>query len=806
MPFKLAPALLFLLAFSYALPGSARKHISGLVVDAESGMPLPFATIRPGHAADGMFSDIDGRFSGSIADSIRFLTISYMGYQTMQYTLDGPATGLLIKMEALPGTLPEVTIRQGPDKVSGLMSKAIAARSLNQPGEYNWYQCRIYYKMTADLLPDAAALKDTTNTLLADFVKDKHMLLSETYSRRSYRKPGLLQDEVEATRISGWRKAPFTSLVTDILPFDTYSDFLKLNGKDFANPVSKGWQARYRIQLEDEVPQGGDTLYILSFRPRRASADNLLSGQFYIHSGNYAIAYFKGSYTDARLGQTLNLVQQYRELEDGRWFPYRLSYEMRWTRFSKSKLGTIGLQISGSSQISDVSLEEPAHFRFDKARPVKLLPGADEVPDDYWLTRRPDTLDNKGHTTYRFMDSVFHEYKIDKVLPFMEKLSEAKIPLSVIDIDLKRLYAYNSFEKSRPGLGIQTNERLLKHISLGGWAGYGFHDKQWKYGGFLELSLDPYKDKMVRLGYNRDLTDPGRIKLHKDIDRGYLQLYMMQRADRIDDFFAAAGGRFGYWNISLEGHYQKIVPQYSYALAGEAEQYSRFNAGELAVSFRYAPGERRAPAFGKYQPVYNPAQPKFYLKLTGGNIQSGPSYQSNYLQVLAAMQWSRRINRVGKESIQLMAGMIRSGQPLPVSKTFAGKGYYNPDYPIYSFGGFATMRPYGYYSDRFISLNWKHDFDWKLYNLASWSKPYLSLAHNLLYGSMEQPSVHRHIAFEVPDKGYHESGVILNDLLKLNYLNIAYFNLHAGYFYHWAPSGLDLKKNGNFVLGISLGL
>lgn len=795
-------ALLCLLSFC----SPAQKNIAGTVSSAATGEPLSFATIRFGTGTDGIFSDIDGRFSATVPDTLRTLLVSYMGFRQLEYPLGNTAGRLSIRLEPLANALPEVTVRNTTDRVRYIMNRAISARDRNEPGHHPWYQCTVYYKMSADLLPTGSDKKDSAfYKILAEFAEDKHILFSETHSRRSYKRPGNLQDEVLATRLSGWKQAPFASLVTDVLPFDTYSDFLKLNGRDFANPVSRGWQARYRIRLVDEVLQGKDTLFILSFEPRQSLADNLLSGQFYIHSGQYAIAYFTGGYNDERMGQDFNLVQQYVQVKPGLWFPDRLSYEMQWKKFTIGR-NRMNLQLRGSSCISELSFEEPPGFRFDKSKPIKLADGAMEAPAEYWNAHRPDTLGAKEQTTYGYMDSLFHEYKIDKAMPVIAKLSEGKIPVRMLDIDIAKIYSFNAFEKTRLGLGLQTNDQVMKRASIGWWAGYGFEDKQWKYGAFAEFSLDRYKDKTIRLGYDRNLLDPGRMTIHRELDRNYLQSLMMRRADRIENYFIRTDARLGYWDVGLEGHYQHIVPQYNYVLLQEEGSFNRFDVREASLSLRYAPGEKRSPSFGLYRPVFNPAIPKFYLKIATGNIRSGKDYSSDYLQAIAAVRWTKHVNRIGRESFLLTSGVLLGSEDLPISKTFAGKGYLNPDYPIYSFGGFATMRPYEYYSDRFVSFNWKHDFDWKLYNLAGWSRPYISLAHSLLYGEMKKPGVHREIDFAVPDNTYHESGVMLNDLLKLSYYNLAYINIHGGYFYHWASSGFDLKMNGNFVFALSFGL
>ncbi|WP_118972892.1 DUF5686 and carboxypeptidase-like regulatory domain-containing protein [Taibaiella koreensis] len=783
----------------------AQRTISGIVTDAANLEPLPFATIKSAGATVAFLTDLNGKFAATIPDSIQTLSILYLGYEAQQITLTpGSRKDISIQLKAKEGKLDEVVITPPYDKIRAIINKTISNRSLHRPDNYDWYCCHIYQKTILDIVAPDSIAQDSSQTVLGNFLKDKHVLLSETYSRRTHQKPQKLQDEVLATRISGWKKAPFATLITNVIPFDVYSDYITMNGQDYANPISKGWAARYEFDLVDELQQGLDTLYILSFRPKQKTrSSTLLRGQVYIHSGQYAIAYFLGRNVDESLKRTIKVEQKYQQV-DGRWFPQQLNYELIWEQYIKTSKGVpLGLHMKGTSDIDTPQWQRQEHFRFDRAKTILMADGADERPDSAWNTLRPVALDSKESATYHFMDSLYEAAGLDKMLPFMDKLSEGKIPVSIIDFDIKRLYSYNAYEKTRLGLGMQTNERLFKYASIGGWAGYGFHDKQWKYGGFAELYLDRYKDYTIRAGYDNDLVDPGRISIHKDIDRNYLQMWVMNRADKVEGSYIKASARMGYWNLGLEARIQDITPMYTYTFQGY-EGTPQFRVKEASLSLRYAFGERRSLVFRRYENM-GTKYPIAYLKLTGGDIEGEAGYKAQYLQAVAALSWTKHWNRIGKENFLLMAGISNSNADLPLSKLFAGRGVRNSN-PIYASGNFITMYPYDYYTDRFVSLFWKHDFDWKLFKVGSWSNPYISLSHNLLYGSMQNPQVHGAVSFSVPDKGYHESGITLNDVLKYKYLNLAYINLNAGYFYHWDDGKMDLKKNGNFALGVSFNL
>jgi hypothetical protein len=385
------------------------------------------------------------------------------------------------------------------------------------------------------------------------------------------------------------------------------------------------------------------------------------------------------------------------------------------------------------------------------------------------------------------------------------------LSLSVFDIDLRRFYNYNNYEHSRVGAGLQTNERLLKWLSVGGWAGYGFGDHQWKYGAFAEVYADRNKEFVFHAGYADDITDPGRVRLHRELDKNYLRYYLLQRVDRTKTWTGSVSKKLGYWSVEVAGRQQEIIPQYTYALENKGNDIMAFNAKEAALSFRYAFAERTAPFFGKYYSMGS-RYPIVYGKVTAGYLEGTGMPQMQYTQALAAVAWHKHINRVGYEHILVEAGQSWSESSLPLSKLFAGNGLKyigNREWSraIYSFGGMVTMLPYEYYSDRFINVFFRHDIDRKLYrwriSKGLSSAPNICLQYNMLYGELNNRAAHKYVNFAVPDNAYHEAGLLVNSIARLVYLNLYYLTLNVGYFYHITPA-FDAKANGRFVYGVGI--
>ena len=790
--------------------GYGQQRIKGTVKDAVSNEALPFATIRAGNSGQGIITDLNGTFDFTVPAGTEYIEAFYLGYESKRVAIGQGNALLEIKLTVKEQALGEVVIKSPEEKIRRILNLAIDNRDKNNPEKYDWYRCKVYYKMLADVnydIADSLVKKDTSGEIkeLKDFFEEQHLMMSETYSIRTWKKPQKLQEEVLGTRLSGFKKSLFTGMVTDILPFHSYNDYLALNGKDYHNPVSRGFFQHFKFELEDEILQGRDTIWILSFKPEKGYDE--LTGRVYINSDNYAIAYLVASAIDKTLGREIRLEQQYKKVK-GKWFPEQLNYILQYRLPDEGKSG-YDIIMKGYSRIDSVSYEEEKGFRFDKAHSTKLKGNADELSNSQWDALRPESLSKKEQQTYVVIDSVMEKAGLANIAKYLEKLALGRVPIWAFDLDLGRLYNFNQYEGSRFGLGVQTNDKIAKWFSLGGWFGYGTRDHERKYGGFAEFYADKTKEFVVRLSYDTDLRDPGRISLNRDIDRNYLRRYLMNRVDKVETYSISVKKRLGYWDMELCARKENIVPKYSYNFVYENTNHLAFEATEVSLGWRYAFAERRAPLFGRYYST-SAKYPVWYGKVTAGVIESG-SLSTDYVQALTAVQWQKHINRIGNERFLLMAGKTWSKAPLPFSKTFAGNGLrYDNSTSFYAFGGMLTMYPYEYYSDEFVSLVWKHDFDWRLFTISDAkaslsSSPYISIGHNFLYGRMKDRSVHRNVNFSVPDNGYQESGMLLNSIVRLKYFNVYHITLNVGYFYHWTPV-FDLKKNGRYLLGLGIDL
>lgn len=775
----------------------AQRTINGVILDDSTGNPLPFATVKAANISLGTVSDMDGRFSISLPKSVKELVISYTGYETITVPATGEQT---IYLQKAVNVMKDVVIQPPYNKIRRIINTAIDNKRRHNPEKYDAYQCYVYYKMKADMIPNEQLIEDdTTIEKLRKFIDNQDILFGETYSKRSYYGAGRLQETILASRLSGFNKTYFTNLVTDILPFHVYNDDIQLSGVRYIHPIAKGWQSRYEFDLADEILDGRDTVFIFNYYPKKHIHFNSLRGSVFINSNGYAISHITARSTDTSNERYMKMEQYYKYI-DGKWFPAELNYDLIFKKYPSKK---IGLRLSGHSVVDSVSFTADAD-KFDKIHPIKLHDSVDDRTKQEWQQIRKQPLTPKESNTYVFMDSISEEVGLDKIMETLTVVAATgKVPVKFIDIDITRLIAFNAYERYRLGLGLYTNDKVSKYFSIGGWLGYGTHDKAWKYGGSLDIYPTGNKEYGLTFSYENTYQNTGNVSIHRELDNTYYRNLLLNKVDRLEEYKVSAHGRTGY--LSGEVYYKQgnLQPQYSYTFDAPGIVSNQFNTEEGGVKLRYAYRERRAPILSQYYPLPT-KYPILYINAGYGRINSY-GYGTIYQKVVAAVTYNVHVNRWGTDRFRGEAGILNTSdnKPLPRSMLLASNGYKRSKfYQLYIYGGIMTMYPFAYFSDRYASLLYRHDFDRILYKLK-FSSPYISIAHNMIYGSLNSVNASTNKLSSIPATGYHETGLILNRLLRINYVNIAYFDLNFGGFYHWNNT-FDLQKNGTLVIGASL--
>lgn len=796
----------------------AQTSWHGTVTDPQ-GNPLAFVTVlinnEPGK---GVLTDIEGRFSIETGMDVRALGFRYVGYEPRVVEAGFlEKTPVKIVLQPADYALPEATVLAGENPADILIRKAIANRKRNNPELRRAYACKTYNKILFDALPARAVFeaqlagKDSSKSevretrekfdRLEQNMQEHHAFLMESVTERSFLFPNKVQENVLLNRVSGFTNAGLVALANMVQPFSFYGDYLTIIDKNFVNPISPGSPGLYFFHIEDTLYAGPDTVWVISFHPRRGKIFDGLEGVLHLHSRHWAIQNVRAQ--PAQAGNLELTIEQAYQLVRGdssaeAWFPAQLNFEMA---FKKYPAPYLGVRAAGRSYITDVRLDASPRMRdFNPEMPVLMHPEAENRTDSSWTRWRTlAPLSAKELRTYRRLDSLGAAKNFDRLSSLMDILVTGRAPIggSALSLDLRHLLKFNEYEGTRLGIGLSTAQarplRPQRRVELGANIGYGFRDKAWKYGGYALWRISPAGQTQLRLGWRRDLQEPG---LSYELPPPALvnRALYASRMDQVDEFSAILSSRLGrYFAFSGVFRRQALEPGYAYRFASsDSGLTDRFQFTEGTFFLRYANGERGSAFLGadvgtvQRLPVVELAYTRGEWKDTRPEV-SGP--KAGYTRWTAAVYHSFFLGRLGRSRWRIEAGLASEDAPLAKLFTLNQTG-----------GGlnifvlpntFQALPDTMFVANRFVNFYFAQEIGPVLYQHKQ-SAPFLTLLQHAAWGEMTRPELHRELGFRAATPALLESGIQLDNLLRLNYLNIAHLGLGGAVFYRWG--GLKADK------------
>ena len=94
------------------------------------------------------------------------------------------------------------------------------------------------------------------------------------------------------------------------------------------------------------------------------------------------------------------------------------------------------------------------------------------------------------------------------------------------------------------------------------------------------------------------------------------------------------------------------------------------------------------------------------------------------------------------------------------------------------------MGLYEFVGDRFANLFIYHNFGTLLFRTQKF-RPDVIVAQGIGWSGLSHPHQHLDIELNTLEKGYFESGIALDNLIRINVLNFAQIGLGAGVFYRY---------------------
>ncbi len=782
-----------------------QEPIWGRIVDSETRRPLAFVNITYRASGQGTVSNIDGAFSISPDRDIDFLKFSYVGYEPRFIGKEDirPGESLLIQLDRKAYDIEEVTVLPGINPAHRIILQASANRKLNNPEKqrsfsYTSYS-KMYFTMDIDSLPGDV---DSARQDLEAFLEKQHLFLMEFVSQRKFKPPDKNKEVVTASRVSGFRDPSFTLLASQIQSFSFYDELFMIWDKKYLNPISSGSTRKYLFILEDTMyTEQMDSLFVISYRPLRGKNFDGLKGILHINSRGYAIQNVIAEAAETSGIFRMRIQQKYEYLDDKQWFPVELNTDII---LSPNNADTRGEPVKlfgiGKSYLSDIRLDaEFSNNEFDHIE-LEVEDGAHQQDEQYWSQYRVNPLTMKDSNTYHFIDSVGEEVHLDRTLKVFETFTSGFIPIGFLNLDYRSLIHWNQYEGFRFGAAAETNEKMAWWFSIGGKVAYGTRDKGLKFGGHLKLNLNHRKDAWLKFKYDNDVVETAGMPF---IDRPPItssevfRSFLIAEKDIVEEKalelqFPAL--RYVKVNTFLSRSTRTVTSDYRYQVItpeGTVE-LDRFQVTETGILLRYAHKEKFLETPRGNRLSLGTSYPVVYANIRLGLPLLGGEYE--YTKLEAKITKTFVCKSLGDTKIALAGGWVDRNVPYPL--LYAGMGSYTA-FAIETEHSFATMRLNEFVSDRFANLYFQQDFGRLLFSSGRF-QPGIVLAASAGFGRLSYNT--RHVNLDKPsyEKGYYESGILFNNLLRQWFIGYG-----LGVFYRYGPYSLP-KTIDNFAFKFTI--
>jgi hypothetical protein len=823
--------LLFILS-GFTLSAQETFTVSGRVVDSKTQQPLAFVNIIiNNNNLTGGTTDIDGKFRLSSAQKIRTLNLTYVGYQPLTHPLTGKTSQLVINLVQKDIELREVEILPGVNPAHRIIGNVIDNRELNDPEKlksfsYTSYDKTIFTVETdstggnrmadsskrvdvsqgdpeflakMDSIQKDTSKMDSMETELKKFLSQQNLFLMENVSKRKFLTPDKSYNQVIATRMSGFKDPIFVFLTTQIQSFSFYKPYITLFQSNYVNPIGSGGLNKYFFKIEDTTYSGKDTIFIISFRPRKGTNFDGLSGFISINTNKWAIQNVIAEPAGGGGGMKIKIQQMYEFIENEYWFPVQLNTDVTMNFL---QVGNYAAIARGRSYIKDIVLNPEMVRREFNHLDVEVDKDATNRNEEFWNQYRVDSLTQKDRKTYLVLDSIGKAANFDKMAKTLQTLLSGKIPWGPIDIDLNRIVNYNTYEGLVLGLGLHTNDRVSKYFKVGGFYQYAFAVVTSKYGGDFSVLLNRRNDWSVQGGYYYDLTESGGVKYFDDsksILAGNWRDLMIKKLDRTENYNISMTVRARkYWLLDL-GLSRSFKTSTTYDFATQVDNVTlvddQFRFTEVTAAVKWAYGEKFIQTIDNKISL-GTDYPTVWLQYTRG-IKGFLDGEYDFNRIDFKLRKTFRIKYLGKLTFQLNAGYI--DQAIPATNLYYGNASYRL-ITLFAPYSFATMRMNEFLSNKYTSLYIYHDFGYLLYKGKKWFHPEFALSQNIGFGWLDNLEHYSQISLapKQMDLGYYESGLLVNKLV-----NLRVYTIGIGAFYRWGPYSFNTVGD-NFAYKVSL--
>ncbi len=716
------------------LPGmfalSQRKILAGVVKDAHSDEPIPFASLQFSNTTVGKLSDSSGKFEFNLSQwPSDTLEITCVGYQFYKLYVPPGRDSITVDIIMERGTFNEgASVKTKINKGLFLWRKIVQNKSRNDKFRFQNFSYEVYNKLELDIknfdfqkLSKLKPFKPVTDIINSSIDTTEGFpflpaYLTEAISDYYYQpKPLRRREVIKAVNTNGVKNESMIQFLGNMdQNVSVYGNFIPVMNKQFVSPASDNGDAYYNYRVVDTQVVNQNRYYHLVFTPKRRG-ENTFEGDCWVHAGTYAIQKMNlrlGTDANVNYLETLSLIQEYRLLDDSTtWFLAKDKFVADFTPMGKQRIGFIGRKtttyrniiVNDSSVVNELNKNK-------LIEEVITLPEAARKAKDYWTGARHEELSKNEKSIVRMIDTLTNSPEFQNFTNALSFVGTGY--LNVGNFQLGPWYNWvssNSWEGFRIRFDLGTNHKFHKKIWWHTYLAYGFKDQKLK--GKAELFFLPAKHPRTYLygSYTNDL-DFGQYyygEVTSDniftlaIRKSGIPVKFMKIDEKRFEFFHETKAGFSTLIETVHKDFEplkNIPPKDSFTV----ESGQPLNTFELSLRLRFAYLERFLESHFFRASLGSP-YPIPEIRITQGIPGIGKSAYS-YTKVSGSIRDFVKLPPFGSIEFLIAAGKTFGTVPYTFLDIAPGNEIY-----YYNKYAFSLMNKYEFIHDKYAGITFEHN-------------------------------------------------------------------------------------------------